>query len=300
MPARRAFRTRRHCRPIRPCPGSRSPSGHDRDLPPGRGTVPLRQARASRAAAVTGRVVPWNPVSCTLRPGAWPTMRRRADRAAPAPPGRGGRGAGWPAQSAHLRGYRASSSGKGFPAWLLTAGCPCSGRIGYFALPVHPRETASARVMRQLTADRISSTAGTPRTPSASATSERWQRQGTASAHMMAVRSLPLAWRQSSTSSGVAKRSGLHVVRVAAEALVPPAGVGRILARMPQATQRRHRDDSRWTRPLPGLSARASLLNCGLCRDRGTVRMSASRIRCHRPCSKATKSVRSAGSNARR
>jgi len=49
--------------------------------------------------------------------------------------------------------------------------------------------------------DKISTT-GTPRTMSASATNERWQRHGTASAHMIATRFSRLVRMSAASASG--------------------------------------------------------------------------------------------------
>lgn len=100
-----------------------------------------------------------------------------------------------------------------------------------------------------------------PRILSASATSERWHRLGAHDGHASLVAHL---------NEGLecnCKLLRLHVVRVPAKALVPPTGIERSPAGVPQAMH-----ISRCA--AEALLASAVLLNCGLCCERGMVRMS--------------------------
>ncbi len=76
-----------------------------------------------------------------------------------------------------------------------------------------------------------------PRTVSASAISERWQRQGTASAHSRAARSPPGPLQE--LLEALLALGGEHVVGVPLEGGVLPAGVGGVGPAPPQAAQPR-------------------------------------------------------------
>ncbi len=80
-----------------------------------------------------------------------------------------------------------------------------------------------------------------PRTMSASATSERWQRHGTASAHIKIVgRCFPREMDGAVERCGECRR--LHVVRIAAKACVAPAEIDRVAFWMAQAAEIFHVD----------------------------------------------------------
>ena len=112
-----------------------------------------------------------------------------------------------------------------------------------------------------------------PRATSASATRERWQRQGTASAHIRAT--VALRGQRAQLREPGLELLGHHVVGEAAEAGVAPAGVGESLRarRSPPSSREMHVAN---TSPPQRRAESASPLNCGLCRERGMVRMSAS------------------------
>lgn len=77
-----------------------------------------------------------------------------------------------------------------------------------------------------------------PRTTNASAIIERWQRHGTASAHMIAVGFCFASWMSFSKDS--AKRRCLHVIGETSKRCIAPASIRRIAMCMTQTTQRFH------------------------------------------------------------
>ena len=109
---------------------------------------------------------------------------------------------------------------------------------------------------------------------SASAISERWHRQGTAWAHIRAIRSRPAT--SSKCLQGVKEFLRLHVIRKTPKRRIAPRRVGGVGVCTPQAAESGHvfiRDAH-----LTKCFGNVSLLNCGLCRDRGIVRMSTIRL----------------------
>lgn len=76
------------------------------------------------------------------------------------------------------------------------------------------------------------------RTSRASPIIERWQRHGTASAHISTQRCCCASELNAAMPPGEFGR--LHMVGVAAKRGVAPAGIGRVLGRMAQAAQRFH------------------------------------------------------------
>src|SRR5690606_17398638 len=177
------------------------------------------------------------PDSWTLRPGAWPTMRTRAERAA-CSTGRGPMGrlaAQW--RQARTSSSRRSSGSGMAPGGSVSEQVRLLGRISDV-------RTISARERREL----VVTIAGpgqdldhrdlphVQRVGHQRAMTAPWNGLG---AH---DRGAGVAADLHQVVDRVVERVGLHVVGVAAKALVAPAGVGRILARMPQAAQFGHRN----------------------------------------------------------
>ena len=136
------------------------------------------------------------------------------------------------------------------------------------------------RCSSALTCERICRTSQ-PRLTNTSAISERWQRQGTASAHIIAVLGSAIGHKLFECSLKCVR---LHIVGVAAKTGVAPSIVDRILPNLSKTPKCGHM--GRGETGLLQAAANLSVLNCGLCRECGIVRTSTrSRISCARKTS---------------